>query len=157
MKQILLTVAVVALVIGCYGKESKAAGFEFSDSLRVRDSVAFALSKDTVQKTQPDGTVAEKDGRGLAIGIFSGSIAGYHTGADNYRIVGFGGVAVYASSSVASDANVQYSGVFTPLTLFGDTFQLGVGRNLTSQARMLTLGMTATNEEITGFFSKFTQ
>ncbi len=152
MKKWFLSIAVVALLVGCYGKESKAAGFQFSDKLHVRDSVAFAISKDTIQQTQPDGTVTEKDGRGLAVGAFSGSIGGYHTGADNYRIIGIGGVAFYASSSVASDTNVQYSGVFTPITLFDDTFQLGIGRNLTSKSRIVTLGLTMTSDDLTKFF-----
>ncbi len=148
MKSFLLAVAaILALTVGT----SYAAEFKLSDGLHVRESLGFGLSKDTKKTVQPDGTVVESNGRGAVFGLFSGSVGGYHT-ANDYRILGFGGVAVYASSSIASAENVQYAVQFVPLTFFNDTFQLGIGRNFTAKERMVTLGMTMTSEEITRFF-----
>lgn len=145
---ILSTITLAFLTVPAF---ALAGGFQLSDGLRVRESIGFAVSNNTKKTTQPDGTTAVSDGRGLVFGIFSGSIGGWHT-ANDYRIIGLGGLSLYASSSIASDTNVQYAAEFVPLTLFGDTFQLGIGRNLTSKERIVTIGVTATNEEITKWF-----
>ncbi len=152
MKRFMLVAALLACFI--LPAIASAGGFEFSDGLRIRDSIGYAISSDTKKTTQSDGTVTVSDGRGLVLGAYSGSVAGWHT-ANDYRIIGFGGVAIYASSSIASEANVQYAAQLVPLTFFNDTFQLGIGRNFTSKERMVTIGMTASNEEITKFFPGF--
>ncbi len=109
---------------------------QWATGLDLKDSFGLARNFDTG---------SNPDARGGAFGIYSGSLVGYYSGeaSASYKLFGFGGVTMYASSALG-EGNVKWIATATPITIFNDTFHLDIGRNFSDDATVVVLGISGT-------------
>jgi len=140
----------VALVGGCYKKANAAQilglDLKFSEGLELQDAIGFARNNNTGDNPEA---------RGMVAGLYTGSIAGFHT-ATGYKTLGLGGFAFYASSSVEPGGGVNWIPTFTPVSFWNDSIHFDVGKNLQDKSYTLGIGVSGTADLLTKFGTTLT-
>ncbi len=135
-------IVALSMVMAMMVTTAWAGELQWATGLELKDS--FGLARNFNTGDNPDA-------RGGAFGIYSGSLIGYYSSVKKeagnvvpaYKLFGFGGVTMYASSSL-DGGGVKWMATITPITIFNDTFHLDIGRNFNDDATVVVLGISGT-------------